>query len=61
MRIALSHLDIVSATDMPDEFSRNLSQFIVGTKQTVAKEIKDSGKKVEEGKFPMPFKMYCLF
>ena len=57
-RSALSHLYRVSATDMPHDFVRNLSQFVGGMKWTVEKERKDGGQKVEEGKAPMSFEVY---
>ena len=60
MRSALSHLFVVTATDMPANFSKNLSLFIGGMKQSVAKKAKDIGQDFEEFRVPIPFQVYCL-
>ena len=45
---------------MPDYFDKNISHYSGGMKWALVKYRQEIGEKVNEGKVPMPFEVYCL-
>ena len=55
---SVMHLYRVCDTEMEDEFQKSLTTYIAGIKRVVAKEKKDTGQKLSEGKRDMPLSVY---
>ena len=58
IRSSIMHLYRICDTEMDEVFAKCVTQYIAGMKRTVAKEKKDTGQKLSEGKRDMPLNVY---
>ena len=58
VRSALVHMYHMSGETMPEEFKIDITQFMSGTKRTVAPQKDESGESLDEGKNSVIYEVY---